>query len=448
MNFGICFKLIVSALIAGFMGTLIVVITFSSQRQVSVLRTQLNNVDSESSGIFNQFQESLRALNSDMLRYGTGHDPIVWNKASHAAVVLNLWIEKQMILLRSPAEMDLLKKIQLAYGNYLNALQVFHVRVQLLNGRSASLADFAPVRERSQQLFDLGQALARAHYQSHNELLQHANRSLKKLHASILILVGLLFLLGIAMAFGVYRNLIAPLHVRLMESRSFAERHESLASLGLLASGVAMEIRNPLTSVKIGVCFQKNKFQPGSAERAEAEVVEMEIRRLEKIVDDFLTLTRLATPKPAALQLEEFLKELRRFFVPQLASFDIQLVIDITAPLLVHVDAAQLRQVIINLVQYTANQIGRNGCITLRVRPDRKHLAGHETKVVVFEVVDTGKDILPENKKNLSEPLFSSEMEAGGLGLSIAAQIIRKNGGEIQRQVNQGLTFAIILPRI
>jgi signal transduction histidine kinase len=450
MNFGIRFKLIAFGLTAGLLGTSIVVITFSSQRQVSVLRAQLNNVDSESSGIFNQFQESLRALNSDMLRYGTGHDPVVWNKGFHAALALDLWIDKQTVVLRSPAEMDLLKKIQPAYDNYLRSLQTFHTRVQSLAGRSASLADFTPVRERSQRLFDLGQALAHAHYLSHNELLQHANRSLKKLHASILILVGLLFLLGMAMAIGVYRNLIAPLHVKLLESRSFAEQHESLASLGLLASGVAQEIRNPLTSVKIGMHFQKNKFQPGSAERAEAEVVEMEIRRLEKIVDDFLTLTQLAAPKPAALQLEEFLKELRHFFVPRLASADIQLVTDIPAPLRVRVDVAQLKQAVINLVQYTANQIGRNGCITLRVRPDSKSLAGHETKVAIFEVVNTGKSILSEDEKNLSKPLFNSETAAGGLGLSIAAQIVRKNGGEMQRQsqADQSIAFGIILPRI
>jgi signal transduction histidine kinase len=450
MNFGIRFRLVVLGLGLGLMGTLIVLIILSSQRQVSELRARLNNVDSETSGITDHFQASLRELNSDMLRYGTDRNSAIWDRGFHTGLELDVWIEQQKSVLQSPEEKNLLGKIQSAYDNYLAALENFHHQVESQNGRSISLADFTTVREQSQKLFDLGQALARAHYKTHNELLRHANRSLKALNFSMLMMVGLLFIFGTGMAIVVYRQLIAPLHVQLVESRTFAERHEKLASLGLMASGVAQEVRNPLTSIKIGVRFQKNNFPAGSTEWAEAEVVETEIRRLEQILDHFLTMTQLATPQPAPLPLDNFLQELRHWFTPQLAKANIQLVTETFAPMRVCADASQLRQVIINLVQFTANAIGSNGCITLRAHPDQRLLAGREIAVAVLEVADTGRGADSEMERYSIPPSLTALADDVGMGLSIAAQIIRKNGGEMLYlpQTNCGLVFGVVLPRI
>lgn len=450
MNFGIQFRLTVLGLAVGLVGTLVVLITLSSQRQVSELRERLSHVDSESSGIMDQFKDSLRKLNSAMLRYGTEHDPAAWEAGLNASHNLDVWINEQQASLHTSAEISLLQQIQTAYENYLQAGWNFHAKVESLDGQSASLADFNPVRKQSQRLFDLGQALARAHYQSHNQLVQHANRSLQHLYFSVLILLGLLFVLGTGLAVGVYRHLIAPLRVRLVETQAFAERHEKLASLGLLASGVAHDIRHPLTSIKIGMFMQKNKFQPGTPERADAEVVELEIQRLEHILDDFLAFSRPAAPKLATLQLDAFLQDLRHLFTPGLIEKNIQFVTEILAPMQVRADATQLKQAIMNLVQNAASSIGRDGRITLRARPDRKLLAGNETKVVVLEVADTGKGIPPEVEKRLFQPFFTTKQDGAGLGLAIAAQIARRHGGEMQYQtrLNHGTIFGIILPLI
>ncbi len=232
----------------------------------------------------------------------------------------------------------------------------------------------------------------------------------------MLALLALLFVFGTAMAVGVYRYLIAPMRVKLVHTQDLAALHENLASLGLRASDVAHEVRNPLTSIKIGLSFQKNKFQPGTSERADAEAVEREIMRLEHILDEFLVFTRTAAPRLVTLKLEAFLQELRAFFTPQLAGINIQLVTEILAPMQVRADAAQLKQAVISLMQNAANSIGRDGRITLRVRPDRKLLAGNETDVAVLEVADTGKGIPPEVEKQLFQPFFTTESDGTGLG--------------------------------
>jgi signal transduction histidine kinase len=120
------------------------------------------------------------------------------------------------------------------------------------------------------------------------------------------------------------------------------------------------------------------------------------------------------------------------------------------APLHVQVDPAQMKQVLINLVQNAADSIGREGTITLRARAARKTLPNGEKNAVVLEVTDTGKGIPVEVQKRLFDPFFTTKDNGTGLGLSIAARIVQKHGGLLQYQtrVNQGTTFDIVLPQV
>jgi signal transduction histidine kinase len=450
MRLNIRLRLMALGIGAGMMGALIVFILLNSRQQAFELRTRLNNVGQESSGIMDQFKESLRELNSDILNYGTDHDPAIWQTTLTTSRKLGTWINEQKKSLHTQAEINLLQQIQIAYDNYLHAALKFHAKVESIGRWSVSLDDFTPVREQSQRLFDLGQTLARAHYETHDQLLLRANHSLKQLYYSVLILLGLLFAFGMALGIGIYRHLIIPLRIRLVETHALVERREKMASLGLLAAGVAHEVRSPLTSIKVGLCFQKTKFPPGSAGRADAEVVEREILRLENILDEFLTFTQPPAPNLVALQLNTFIQEMGGYFASQLKRVNIQFVTEILSPIQVMADAAQLKQVIINLVQNAANSIGRDGQITLRARSDHGLLAGKETSVAILEVADTGQGNAPEMEKQLFQPFFPTKENGVGPGLSIGAQIVQALGGELQYQthVNHSTVFAIVLPQL
>ena len=112
-------------------------------------------------------------------------------------------------------------------------------------------------------------------------------------------------------------------------------------------------------------------------------------------------------------------------------------------------DLAQIKQVLINLVQNAADSITQGGTITLRARHDRKNLPQGETDVVILEVADTGDGIPPEVEKRLFDPFFTTKETGTGLGLPIAARIVEKHGGALQyqTQVNHGTTFGIVLPQ-
>src|SRR5439155_6393575 len=232
-------------------------------------------------------------------------------------------------------------------------------------------------------------------------------------------------------------------------SQALAERHEKLASLGLLAAGVAHEIRNPLTAIKAALFIQQKKFQPGSPDHADAKLVEREILRLERIVNDFLQFARPTEPELATVPADLPLQEVQLFLAPQLEKANIQLVREACAPMWIRVDPAQVKQVLINLVQNAADSIGRDGKITLRARRDRKSLSNGETDVVILEVADTGRGIPPEVEKRLFDPFFTTKDNGTGLGLSIAAGIVQKHGGLLQYQtrVNHGTIFGIVLPQ-
>ena len=218
----------------------------------------------------------------------------------------------------------------------------------------------------------------------------------------------------------------------------------------MLAAGVAHEIRNPLTAIKAALVHPAKKLPTGlaGAQRRRSSC-EREISRLERIVNDFLHFARPADPaadhrsgRPAAAGSADL------FLAPSLAGARIQLVLEESAPMRINVDPAQIKQVLINLVQNAADSIGHDGTITLRARQDRKRFANGETDVVILEVADTGKGIPPEVEKRLFDPFFTTKETGTGLGLSIAARIVEKHGGALQyqTQVHHGTTFGIVLP--
>jgi signal transduction histidine kinase len=449
MNLSVNFRLAALGFAAGLMGLLIVVAVVLSQRQADKLRTQLNTVDSESFTIAEHFKDSLREVNNIRFRYAMDRDPAAWVQYLSASRELDAWMDQQAPRLTTAHEKDALRQVKSSYDDYLAEARQRHLHEQTNSSPADALADISGSRAQSQHLFDLGQALARAHYESRNQLVGNANSTLAQLRDLILALLALLFLLGAALAAMAYRDMVVPLRVKLVETQSLAERHEKLASLGLLAAGVAHEIRNPLTAIKAAVFIQQKKFAPGSADAADAELVGREIRRLERIVTEFLQFARPAEPVMGNLPAQQPLREVQSFLAPELAGKNIRLLFEDSNPLHVKIDGEQIKQVLINLVQNAADSIGHDGTITLRCRPDRKHLSNGETDVVILEVADTGHGIAPEVEKRLFDPFFTTKPDGTGLGLSIAACIVQKHGGDLQyqTQVNRGTTFGIILPR-
>jgi signal transduction histidine kinase len=312
------------------------------------------------------------------------------------------------------------------------------------------LLEFANFEKQSQLLLNLGFELATAHRESMDSFLDSSKKSLGYLRVLLLVSLALLLLSAGGLAAVVYRDLIAPLRIKLVESQALVDRHEKLASLGMLAAGVAHEIRNPLTAIKAWLFIQQKHLRPGSPEHEDAQVIGDEISRLERIVKDVLLFAKPSEPHLVNVSASQILMEIQTLLQPQLEKSHIRLACENSVHARIRADTQQIKQVLINLVQNAAESIGQNGTVTLRARLDTSRLGDRTTDVVILDVCDTGTGISPQVEKRLFDPFFTTKETGTGLGLSIAARIVEKHGGALQyqTQVNRGTTFGIVLPRV
>ena len=242
-------------------------------------------------------------------------------------------------------------------------------------------------------------------------------------------------------------QLMAGLVSAAMSSAALAES-KKLASLAVLASGVAHEIRNPLTAIKARLYTHQKRLTQGSPEAADGEFIAEEIGRLERIVRDFLQFARPGDPVFAPVSPAELLREVCELLAEQTERSAIRLTVADCVATPVRADRQQIKQVLINLIRNAAESIGRDGAITLRARPQRIGFGGRAWDSVALEVKDTGKGIPPEVRERLFDPYFTTKASGTGLGLSIAARIVEQHGGVLRFQTHgkRGTTFRIVLP--
>jgi signal transduction histidine kinase len=433
------------------MVTLIAWIAHTSWSRSGELSERLTAVQLQSFQIADHFQKSILELNNLVLRFGVYGNRADWDHFESASKALDKWIDDERPLLGTEKEKQVLDKINAAYDDYMAAARQIGQRGGSNSAPAAALADFAGFEAESQRVLGLGFNLANAHRESMNSFLADSKRSLNYLRGLLLVSLTLLLLAFGGLAVVIYGELIAPLRVKLVEHQALIERQEKLASLGMLAAGVAHEIRNPLTAIKAWLFLQQKGLQAGSPEAADAQVISNEITRLERIVKDVLLFARPSEPHLATLPASEPLKKVQALLGPELQESNIRLDCEPNgADPFLRIDCQQIQQVLINLIQNAAESIGRNGQISLRARPATQKLREQTREVVVLEVSDSGKGISPEVEKRLFDPFFTTKETGTGLGLSIAARIVEKHGGvlQYQTQVNHGTTFGIVLPQV
>lgn len=232
------------------------------------------------------------------------------------------------------------------------------------------------------------------------------------------------------------------------ETEAVRQRQEKLASLGILATGVAHEIRNPLTAIKFRLFSLKKAYGHALADNEDFQTIRWEIDRLEKIVRSFLEFARPAEPNFGLISSKDLLEELRSLLEPEMSQRDIVIVVDTDEAVQFQGDRQQLQQVLINLTQNAADSMPGGGRITLRARSGVSHLTQKAQPVVLLEVVDTGPGIDTEIQKRLFDPFFSTKEGGTGLGLAIASRIVEKHGGVMQFSTRKdyGTTFTAVIP--
>ncbi len=233
--------------------------------------------------------------------------------------------------------------------------------------------------------------------------------------------------------------LVAALFARMLLQLEAAERRfeerRRLAALGEMSSVLAHELRNPLASLKGHAQLLLERL-PEGRERAKAETIVHEARRLEALSADLLDFSRSgpiarSEADPAALlrSVAEALDASRiRVSAPE-------------APARWPLDESRLRQVLTNLITNAleASPAGSSveACVSARERR------------LVFTVRDHGDGLPPGQEHRLFEPFFTTRAKGTGLGLAVAQRIVEMHGGAL-RAANHpqgGAVFEVELPR-
>ena len=437
------------ALAIGLVAGLVTWATYTIWQEVARLADRFDKAQLASYEIADHLQATILRMDNILVRYELEHDERDFNKYLQASDDLNRFIDKQKLALRAARESSLLNKIDVAYDSYLETVSNVVAEIRQNESQATKLGGIQKINDVSAQMFELGHELEDAHREVlEGSLLAASRKSVAMLQPLLFGSLFLLLALGTSLFIMIYRDMIAPLRIKLVESSAIIERQEKLASLGMLAAGVAHEIRIPLTAIKARLFMQGKQLKPGTPEYADAEVIGHEINRLERIVRDFLLFAKPSEPELAAIPAERPLREAMELFGAQLQKLNIKIVLEASPNTWIRVDPQQFKQVVLNLVQNAADSVGHDGTISLRTRRESRLLAGHQTSVAILEITDTGKGMSPEVRTRLFDPFFTTKESGTGLGLPIAARIVEKHGGvlQYQTQVNHGTTFGIVLP--
>jgi len=221
---------------------------------------------------------------------------------------------------------------------------------------------------------------------------------------------------------------------------------DRLAFLGSLASGLAHEIKNPLSTMTITLGLLREDFEGSDSQRdrrvlKKIHLLEAEVTRLEHILQDFLQFAGGHTVRPELVSVNGWLGELLDFFEPSLRESKVRLVRRLAPELpAVLVDRELMKQAILNLLTNARQAMPRGGELTVRTWS-----SGDRVRI---DVSDSGEGIPRDVLPRIWEVYFSTKEHGTGLGLPTVRRIVAEHGGDtiVESRPGRGACFSVFLP--
>jgi signal transduction histidine kinase len=231
----------------------------------------------------------------------------------------------------------------------------------------------------------------------------------------------------------------------LEQSKISAER---AAYRGVLASGLAHEIRNPLNAMNMNLQMLEEELLAVPAMDSEEwsgllNSTKSEIKRLERLVNNFLQYARPPRPNFEPRDINALVREIVVFLQADFRGQGVELRVESESLLpSAEIDESQLKQALMNILVNARQVMKGGGAIVLTTR------AGSGGDVVI-DIEDEGPGIPPEMVEKIFEPFYSNRGGGTGLGLPIAKQIVENHGGriEVEPRAEKGTLFRVHLPR-
>ncbi len=238
-------------------------------------------------------------------------------------------------------------------------------------------------------------------------------------------------------------------------------RMDRLASLGVLASGIAHEIKNPLAGIRAMAQTLQEEFAEVDERFVYLSRIVRQVNRLDELLKAFFDYARPRPPVKKLHHVQDIIHEVRTLVDKKLAERDISCSeqYEPNTPA-VFVDFHQIQQVVLNLILNAIDAIEGPGQLTISASlaknstPDYGHRFASETvpkpkpQFVEMDISDTGVGIPQENLESIFDPFFTTKPQGTGLGLSIVYRIVAAHGGKIsvESKKGRGTIFTLLLP--
>ncbi|MFN7961681.1 MAG: ATP-binding protein [Thermoanaerobaculia bacterium] len=248
----------------------------------------------------------------------------------------------------------------------------------------------------------------------------------------------------------VLASLYAVIGILLRRTRRLQEKAEEadrLAYVGTLAAGLAHEIRSPLNSLNLNLQMLEEDLSPSQkvgANQRLFSITRQELRRLERLVTDFLAYARPRRPERVEIAPVELLERVRDVLAGELRARGARVrVEDRSGGALIKVDVEQMTQLLLNLVTNglaATEETGRAPEIVLR--------AASKAGQVQLSVGDNGAGIAGRDLGKIFEVFYSTRKGGTGLGLAVVQRIAQSHGAEldVESRVGEGTTVTVTLP--
>jgi signal transduction histidine kinase len=270
---------------------------------------------------------------------------------------------------------------------------------------------------------------------------------LSQVKKSVVLSIFFFLILGVSAIILIWVNQNRHLR-KLKEMEDRIQLAERLSSLGHLAAGVAHEIRNPLNAIGMGLQRLKREFPPQEESKKEeylsfTELIFKEIRRVNEIIEQFLTLSRPSQLNMKLSSLQDLLKNLGTLLQEEASSQGIQIQAETNSDLpLIKMDNEKLTQAFLNIMKNGMQAMEQGGVLHVETQSFKDR--------VEVSFSDSGSGIPPEQMEKIFNYYYTTKEKGVGLGLPIAHRIIEAHGGQlkVESQVGFGTKVTVLLPVI
>jgi len=215
-------------------------------------------------------------------------------------------------------------------------------------------------------------------------------------------------------------------------------RQERLASLGQLAAGVAHEIKNPLNAINLTIDHLGDtlKDDQGAASRKYIETIQKEIRRLDNLVNNFLSYLRSEELDRRETDINLLLREVLDLYDREMTSRKIETDLQLCDPFKFSVDGERLKTAFGNVLLNAIQAMPGGGNLSVQSDLQNKRI----------RFVDSGAGIEEKDLEHIFDLFYTTKTKGTGLGLPTAYKIIKAHGGDMQisSRPGQGTTVEFI----